>query len=225
MIRAIAIDDEPLPLEILSKYCSLSTEIVLEKAFTKITQANEFLSANHVDLVFLDIQMPHVSGIEFCKSLPPGTMVVFTTAYSRYAVEGFNLKAVDYLLKPYSFERFEAAVKKAGEQIQLFRSEAKDYIFLRIEYSLVKVNLDEIIFIESFGDYLNIHTEGNDEPLKLRMTMLSILEKLPAGRFIRVHRSYIVALKFIDKVRNRIIYIAGKEIPIGSSFDPDLSNL
>ena len=222
MITAIALDDEPLSLEILEKYCEQISFLKLEKTFTQANEARKYLDGFPVDLLFLDIQMPSLSGIDFYKGLSRDTMVIFATAYSQYAVEGFNLNAIDYLLKPYSFERFETAVNKANDYYQFLRQKASkevsqaSHVFIRSEYSLVKIFVCDITYIEGFADYLKIYTD-RDAPVITRMTMKGILEKLPVD-FVRVHRSYIVPLARIKSVRNRTISIGENQIPIGVSY-------
>lgn len=221
MINAIAIDDEPLPLELLQEYCRRSACVKLQKTFTAISEAERHLQDNPVELLFLDIQMPAITGIEFCKKIPAGTMVIFTTAYSEYAVEGFELKAVDYLLKPFSFQRFMEAVEKARSQSDYLNYKSnigKQFIQVRSGYSLVRIDVNEIVFIESFADYLDLHLE-NHKKIRVRMTLKHIAEMLPADRFLRVHRSFIVHLPHIEKVRKKTIFLAGYGIPVSSSYE------
>lgn len=220
MIKAIAIDDEPPALKVLENFCGKTDFIRLEKTFTKPNEATAYLQKNAVDLLFLDINMPSVSGIDFFKAMQDKTMVIFTTAYSEYAVEGFNLNAVDYLLKPYTFERFTQAVTKARD-FQQYMNEtgaALKHLVVKADYSLVKIDIANIQLIEGLDDYLKIHL-ANGKPIVVRMTMKAILEKLPEDNFIRVHRSYIVPLNKIENVRNKNITIAGQEIPIGNSYE------
>lgn len=221
MINAIAIDDEPPALQVIENFCSRTTDIVLQKTFTMPGEALKHLRKFPVDLLFLDIQMPSVSGIEFYKSVKQDTMVIFTTAYSSYAVEGFDLGAVDYLLKPFTFKRFQQAITRANEYYQ-FRHQAKNeslkYLFIRADYSLIKISVADILYIEGLDDYLKIHI-SNQSPVVARMTMKVMMEKLSPTEFIRVHRSYIVPLARIEMVRNKIIYLAGEEIPVGSSYE------
>lgn len=225
MISAIAIDDEPLALEILESFCEQVDFIKLEKTFTQTAEARKHLESYPVDLLFLDINMPAVSGIEFYKGLPQQTMVIFTTAHAQYAVEGFELSAVDYLLKPYSLERFTAAVTKARDYFIYLRqqpSAIEKHIFVRSEYNLVKIALAEVGYVEGFADYLKIILD-NGKTILSRMTMKAIASKLPAKEFVRVHRSFIVPLAKIESVRNKVILLkGGKEIPIGVSYEDDL---
>lgn len=223
MIKAIAIDDEPLPLEILEAYCSNVSFLKLEKTFTQTSEGKKYLQKHPVDLIFLDIHMPAISGIDFYKDIEQDMMVIFTTAHSEYAIEGFNLSAVDYLLKPYSQERFEVAVNKANEYYNFLNqkeSREQKHIFIRAEYSLVKIATADIFFIEGLADYLKIHLQ-NGKTILTRMTMKTMLSKLSPKEFIRVHRSYIIPFKLITGVRNKIITLgsSNQEIPIGASFE------
>ncbi|UCS92571.1 LytTR family DNA-binding domain-containing protein [Echinicola marina] len=218
MIRAIAIDDEPLGLEILETYCKEIDFIQLEKTFTQLKEAQWYLQNYPVDLIFLDIHMPSMSGIEFYKQLDQETMVIFTTAHSQYALEGFNLSALDYLLKPYPFDRFHNAVNKAHDYYRFMykQGDVKEELYLRADYSLVKIALSDILYIEGLADYLKIHLVTG-KPIITRMTMKGIMDELPAS-FLRVHRSYIVPKKRIESIRNKVIYLGGLEIPIGATY-------
>jgi len=151
-------------------------------------------------------------------------MVIFTTAYSEYAVEGFNLNAVDYLLKPFTFERFMQAVNKAKTAAKIADDQKEKYLFIRADYSLIKIVTEDILFIEGLDDYLKIHIQ-NDKPVIARMTLKNILEKLPSADFVRVHRSYVVPFSRIKSVRNKIIYIENEEIPVGNSYEENFLKL
>ena len=227
MISAIAIDDEPPALKVVENFCGMVDFIDLQKTFTKPNEALKYLNRYPVDLLFLDINMPSLSGIEFYKQLKQQAMVIFTTAHIEYAVEGFNLNAVDYLLKPYTPERFMQAVNKAkdffGYQHQADAT-GQHFFFIRADYSLIKINYADILFIEGLDDYLKIHLQ-NHKAVVARMTMKAILEKLPVKDFIRVHRSYIIPFSKIDSVRNKIIYLDGKEFSIGSSYEENFFKL
>lgn len=215
MIRAIALDDEPPALNVLQSFCEKMGTIVLEKTFTGVADALKYLEQFPVDLLFLDINMPAISGIDFYKSIPQKIMVIFTTAYSEHAVESYNLNAVDYLLKPFTFQRFLQAVEKADKYLRL--EQPKDLV-LRVDYGLVKIVLADILFIEAYDNYLKIHVV-NLKPVIVRMTMKALLSSIPADLFIRVHRSYIVSLSHIEQVRNKVISVAGQKIPLGSSYE------
>jgi DNA-binding LytR/AlgR family response regulator len=220
MITAIAIDDEIPALQVVESFCARLDFVRLEKSFNKPTEALKHLRKFPVDLIFLDINMPSLTGIELYKSVTQETMVIFTTAYSEFAVEGFNVSAVDYLLKPFTFERFSVAVDKAYKMRRLQATERneKKYLFLRVDYSLVKVDPKEILLIEGLDDYLKIHIKDK-KTLVVRMTMKSILEKLSPDDFIRVHRSFIVPFARIENVRNKIITIGEHRIPVGMRYE------
>lgn len=221
MIKAVAIDDELPALSVIENFCKRTGFIILEKTFNKPIEGLRYVNKFPVDLLFLDINMPSIKGTELYKSLKQKTMVIFTTAYSEYAVEGFELSAIDYLLKPFTYERFLQAASKANDYYNYTNkqsSSADQFLFIRADYSLVKINMAEILFIEGLDDYLKIHIL-NQKPVIARMTMKAMAEKLPADNFIRVHRSYIISFKHIDNVRNKIISIAGEEIPVGNSYE------
>ena len=225
MIKAIAIDDEVPALQMMEIFCSRIGFLQLDKTFNKPTDGLKYINKFPVDLLFLDINMPSLSGLELYKSIKQETMVIFTTAHSDYAVEGFNLNAVDFLLKPFTFERFSQAVNKAN-QLYKFQnanneSASNNVIYIRADYSLIRIDSNDILMIEGLDDYLKIHLQGQ-KPIVARMTIKSILEKLPAANFIRVHRSYVVAIDKIKSIRGKIISIADEEIPIGSSFEESI---
>ncbi|MBE9462992.1 LytR/AlgR family response regulator transcription factor [Dyadobacter subterraneus] len=221
MIQAIALDDEPPALRIISNFCSRIDFIDLQKTFSRTDDAMTYLENFPVNLIFLDINMPSMSGLDFYQAIPHEAMVIFTTAYAEHAVEGFNLNAVDYLLKPFTFERFQQAANKAKDFYHFknpIENPAAKFLLVRADYSLHKIAFSDILFIEGLDDYLKIHIE-NTKPLVVRMTMKAILQKLPEQEFIRVHRSFIIPFRRIENVRNKIINLAGEEIPIGSSYE------
>lgn len=220
MINCIAIDDEPLALDILETFCSRVSFLKLDKTFTDTSEAARHLKKFPVDLVFLDIQMPDLNGLEFYRLYSKDKMVIFTTAFSEYAVEGFNLNALDYLLKPVEFSRFQQAVNKAQDYYNyLYKSNttAHQYLFVRSEYSLVKINLDDIQYIETLDDYIKIHVRDK-KPVLTKMNLKNVLGKLTEN-FIRVHRSYIVPMDKINSVRGKVIHLENKEIPVGVKFE------
>lgn len=232
MIKAIALDDEPIALQVIENYCSEIDSIELEKTFTKPNEALKYLHKFPIDLIFLDIQMPTMSGIDFYKSLDKNIMVVFTTAFSEYAVTGFELNAIDFLLKPFSLERFTQAVNKARDYYQYVNQSlntVQNHMFLRADYQLVKINYADIIYIEGLNDYIKIHLH-NHKPIVTRMTMKNILDRLPSNQFARVHRSYIVAISLIQSIKNKVLYISTEgsapiEITIGKSFMDELDKI
>ena len=220
MISCVAIDDEPLALVVLQDYISKTPNLDLKRSFTDAFAAMEFLKKQTVSLMFLDIQMPQVTGIQMMKSLPKPPLTIFTTAYSNYALDGFNLDAVDFLLKPFAYDRFLKSVNKAAEYID-YRDksvgiESADFIFVRADYQIVKINLDDIQFIEGMDDYVKIFTGG--KMVVTNIPMKDIYRRLPASRFVRVHRSFIVPLNHIETVRNKRVKIGDKYIPVGDSY-------
>ncbi|MXN91535.1 response regulator [Flavobacterium sp. Sd200] len=218
MIKAIAIDDEPLALKIITHFCSQVNYIDLEKTFTKTDEALKYLEKFPAQLLFLDIQMPGKNGLDFYKMLPPDTMVIFTTAYSEYAVEGFNVNAIDYLLKPFSFERFLTAVEKASKEQRSRQTKPEhSHLLVRADYKLHRLELDDILLIEGLDDYIRIHLRSKS-PITARLSMKGILEKLPSPDFLRVHRSYIIPVKKVKSIYNKTIQIEDFVIPIGETY-------
>ena len=227
MIKAIALDDEPPALRVIENFSARIPEIALQKTFTKPNDAAKYLKGFPVDLIFLDIQMPTISGIDFFRSLEPAPMVIFTTAFSEYAVEGFNVNAIDYLLKPFTMQRFEQAVNKAMEYFRFTHQTADTkvrHLFVRADYALVKLGFDEILMIEGYDDYLKVYLHDK-KTLVLRKTMKNMLKLLPADEFIRVHRSWIVPMKRIESIRNKVIYSGKFEVPIGASYEEEVDKL
>lgn len=226
MISCIAIDDEPPALKVIESFCAQVGYLDLKRTFTSPTEAIHYLNNYPVDLLFLDINMPSISGIDVLKKLNQPTMVIFTTAHGEYAVEGFNLNAIDFLLKPFSFERFNQSVKKAldfSNYNQQNNLTTEQYIYIRADYSLNKIKIDDIELIEGLDDYLKIHIK-NGKNIVARITMKGILEKLPTSKYMRVHRSFIVPLDKITSVRKKIIYLNQIEVPIGHSYEDDFMN-
>lgn len=219
-IKCVAIDDEPLALHLIREYAKRFPVLTLVQTFDDAIEGAAFLRNAGVDLLFIDINMPDVSGIELVRCLEQKPAVIFTTAYKKFAIDGFELNALDYLLKPISFERFEKAVSKAVEYIQFKEAQkraSEQMLFVRSEYQLVKINLHEIEYIESFEDYIKIYQTGL-KPVMTLMTLKNILEKLPPDQFQRVHRSYVVALSKIHSIVNRKIRLSSAEIPVSDSY-------
>ncbi len=225
MIRTIAIDDEPLALQLVKGYVQKTPFLELLASLDNPLDAMEFLSSNPVDLILLDIQMPDLTGIEFTRILENRPKIIFTTAYEKYALEGFKLEAVDYLLKPFSYEEFLKAAKKAEKLIRLERAERREvieasneFLFLKSEYKIRRINFNEIKYIEGLKDYVKVFLQNEDRPI-LSLSSLKALEaKLPEAKFMRVHRSFIVNLEKIDTIeRSRIVF--GKiYIPISDQY-------
>jgi two-component system LytT family response regulator len=221
---AIAIDDEPIALDIVAAHASKVPFIELKERFTNAFEAITYLQQNKVDLIFLDIKMPDISGIEFLKALTKPPMVIFTTAYSEHAVQSFELDAVDYLLKPFSLSRFLKACNKAKELFDL-RNQAPErkaeFIFIKDGYEQVKVMLADILYIEASGNYTQLNLIGG-KLLSSRITINDLAELLPVKEFIRSHRAFIISKDKITKYDRSQIWIGDKVIPIGNSY---LNNL
>ncbi|GAB4429110.1 MAG: LytTR family DNA-binding domain-containing protein [Bacteroidia bacterium] len=225
-LRAIAIDDEPLALEVIRRFAGKTPQLDLIGVFQNPVEALDFLQHEDVDLLFLDIHMPDLTGMQFIQSMSEQPLVIFTTAYSQYAVDSYELNAVDYLLKPIPFDRFLKAVNKAA---QVFRSRlpqddqpgGKDYLFVKSDTRYFKVNFPDILYIEGMRDYIAVHTVQKQRILTL-MSMTAMLSRLPGEHFMRVHKSYIVGLDHITLIQNSRIYIGEREIPVSNSYKDEL---
>lgn len=219
MIKAIAIDDEPLALNVIEAFCSDSDKISLEKTFTQPHTGLNYLLNFPVDLLFLDIRMPELNGINLAKKINKEVMVIFTTAYADYAVQSYELNAIDYLLKPISRKRFEQSVQKALDfylyQHHILQSETP-FIYIRADYTLIKINLIDILYIEGLADYIKIYTQ-HQKTIVSRITMKEMMKKLNAD-FIRVHRSFIIPIQRIQKLSKTKIILAEREIPVGNTY-------
>lgn len=227
-IKCAVIDDEPLALGLIAGYIKKTPNLELCGTYSSAVQAMKMLPENPVDLLFLDIQMPELNGLEFSKMVPEKTRIVFTTAFGQYAIDGYRVNALDYLLKPISYADFIEAVNRATEWFNLKlksendkssdKSYNPDYIYVKSDYKLIQIELDKILYIEGLKDYVKIYTEDNPRPILSLISMKSLEEKLPEERFLRVHRSFIVQkqkIKIIDK--GRIVF--GKEyIPISETY-------
>lgn len=219
--KCVAVDDELPALELIKNYVSRLPELQLLQTFSDAVGAGEFLRSNPVDILFVDINMPDINGIDLVSSLSQKPLVIFTTAYKKFAYEGFELEAVDYLLKPISPERFKKSVTKAVELLQL-RTQPKaitaESVFVRSEYKMVKIELADIDYIEGLEDYIKIHITGS-RPVLTLMTMKAFIEKLPADRFLRIHRSYIVSLNRIGVAGNKKVTLKnGTVLPVSDSY-------
>ena len=225
---AIAIDDEPIALDIIRSHASKVTFITLEASFTNAFEALSYIQKNQVDLIFLDIKMPDISGIDFLNILKNPPLVIFTTAYAEHAVKGFELNALDYLLKPFSLARFVQACHKAEELYSLRNNShaaaLPQEIFIKDGYEQVKVSVDEIIYIEAAGNYTQIHLQNNSS-LSTRMPIGDMLALLPSQKFIRTHRAFIVSKRAVTKFDRNQVWITGKIIPIGPTYSQCLQEL
>jgi DNA-binding LytR/AlgR family response regulator len=229
MLNTIIIDDEPIAIEVIKSLAVEVPFITIIESFTRPLQALEFLRQNKVDLIFLDIKMPGLSGIEFLTTLSDPPMIIFTTAYTEHAVQSFELDAVDYLLKPFSFTRFLKASNKAAAFHQMRVSSLKSSadslpsIFLKSGYEQIKVELSALVYVESIGNYL--HFIFDAKQVITRMTMTEAEGMLPKRFFLRIHRSFIVSVSKISKVDKRSVWLNGKELPIGQTYLPEIEKL
>lgn len=223
-MKAIAIDDEPIALDIIRSHSAKVPFLELKATFTDAFQALEYLQRESVDLIFLDIKMPDISGIDFFNSLRKKPLVIFTTAYSEHAVTSFELDAVDYLLKPFSLSRFIKGCNKAFELFN-FRNDSQkaDHIYVKTGYEQVKILFDDILYLEAAGNYVNfVLKEGT---VLSRSTFNEAANQLPSDKFIRVHRSFVVAANKVDKVEKHQLTIGKVRIPVGEAYGNNLSGI
>lgn len=222
ILNCMIIDDEPLAADLLSSYAQTTPFLNLIGSFNSAVSAIRQIRENRIDLLFLDIQMPELSGIEFAKIIQPQTKIIFTSAFSQYAVDGYKVNALDYLLKPISYEDF---VKAADKALEYFQKEKKArqartdrFIFVKSEYKLVRVRLDDILFIEGLKDYVKIYLEGDKKPIMSLMNMKKIEEFLPSPKFMRTHRSYIVNMDKIEMVDRFRLAFGEQLLPISDTY-------
>lgn len=222
-IRCLIVDDEPLALDLLEGYVTKTPLLTLAGRCSSAFQAMEMLDTSEVDLMFLDIQMPGLTGLELSRSLQHGPKIIFTTAFEQYALEGFKLDALDYLLKPVSYTEFLNAVNKAKRWFEHFEKASdpdaqRTSVFVKADYKLVQIEFNTILYIEGLKDYVKFYLEGDQKPILSLMSMKSLEENLPSAKFMRVHRSFIVNLDKIKTIeRNRIVF--GKEyIPVSDNY-------
>lgn len=221
MIRCVVVDDEPLAISLLHQYIRQYNGLEMLDGFTDAIESIQYVNSNQVDILFLDILMPDITGIEVLRRLNKKPAVIFTSAHRDFALDGYEMGVVDYLLKPFSFERFKKGVEKAADFIRA-KEENNDNllpgVFVKSEYKLVKIHFYDIIYIESMDDYIRIHLEGS-KPVITLMSLKSFMEKLPSPDFLRVHRRYIIAIKKISFVeRKRLLLKDQIEIPVGNTY-------
>ena len=225
---AIAIDDEPIALDVVRSHASKVPFIELIETFTNAFDAVIFLQKNKTDLIFLDIKMPDINGIDFLNSLSTPPMVIFTTAYSEHAVKSFELDAIDYLLKPFSLPRFLKACNKAQELYSLRNGSGEiqqaTHIFIKDGYEQIKISIDDILYIEASGNYTQIHL-NNNQLLSTRVTLNEMLQLLPAKKFIRIHRAFIIAKEKVSRFDRSQVWIGHLSIPIGATYMQSLQEL
>lgn len=227
-ISCIVVDDEPLAVRLMESYVAKTPFLSLKGCFTSGTAAYSFLHSNPVDLLFCDIQMPNLNGMELSKMLPEKTRIIFTTAFSEYAVEGFRVRALDYLLKPISYDDFLSAALKAKEYFEVTepaevtgRKKIKR-IFVKTEYRLQQIDLDKITYIEGLKDYVKIHLNDGTAPVLSLMRLKTLEEMLPKEDFVRVHKSFIIRMERIEAIERNHIIIGSDRIPIGETYQASL---
>ena len=224
MIRCIAVDDEPLALRQIEKYASQVSYLDLVAVCNSAAEAMKALAANDIDAVFIDINMPDLSGMEFIKQLAAPPLVVFTTAYDSYAIEGFKVGAVDYLLKPFSLDEFKQSCEKLLNRLKLISkaetvNDADDEFYIKADYKIVRIEVENIHYVEAMSEYLKIYFLNSQRPVTVLMSMKKMEERLPSNRFMRVHRSYIINLRCIKEVnKNHVDIGASNPLPIGDLY-------
>ena len=226
MLRCIAIDDEPLALELLEDNISKVPFLKLEAGCYSPLEALKILQSQTIDLIFVDIQMPGLNGLQFIESVTQPCMFILITAYEKYALDGFNLNVVDYLVKPVPLDRVIKACNKAWELYQLKNNQPvqqdkparPNYFFINVDYSLVKVVFTDMMWVEGLKDYIKIYLKSTSKPIVARMSMKAMEEQIPDSLFIRVHKSYIVSKEYITAVRKNSVFIGTMELPVGDMY-------
>jgi len=230
MLNCLAIDDERFSLDLLADNISKVSWLNLVAKCRNAVEAIAVMEEQKIDLIFLDIQMPGLTGLQFAQTMTNRPLIIFITAYEKYALEGFNLDVVDYLLKPVSLERFIKACNKAKELHQLRNQNLSnavavtipDHVFVPVEYSQVKINLGDIRYIEGLKDYIRIHLASTAKPVITRMSLKSIEEKLPVQKFVRIHKSYIVAVAYITTIRKSSVNLQALELPVSEMYKQNI---
>lgn len=224
MIRTIAIDDEPLALQLVTGYIKKTPFLELVEAFDNPLSAMEYIGKNDVDLIFLDIQMPDLPGTEFAKNLNGETRFIFTTAFEKYALDGFRLDAVDYLLKPFGYDEFLASAEKARKLFDLEKkantsiSANNNFLFLKADYKIRRINYDDILYIEGLKDYIKIYLKGETKPVISHCSLKLLESKLPESNFMRIHRSFIVNLNCVSLVDRFRIVFGNEYLPVSDQY-------
>lgn len=227
-INCIIVDDEPIARDVLKKHISKISKLKITSLCKNAIDAFKIINEQNIDLIFLDINMPEISGLSFAKSINKNIKIIFTTAYREYAIDGFDLRAVDYLLKPISFDRLLQAIDKYLDEnvivskptVQEQETIKNNYIFVRSDRKMVKINFEEILYIESIGDYIKIFL--TDKNVITRENISGVEAKLPKNNFIRTHRSYIASVNKIESFTNEYLEIKNKMIPISRSYRADI---
>ncbi|CAZ98418.1 MULTISPECIES: LytR/AlgR family response regulator transcription factor [Zobellia] len=226
-LKCMIVDDEPMALNLVESYVEKTPYLILKKKCNSAIEAIEYIRTETVDLLFLDIQMPDLTGLEFSKMLPKHTRVIFTTAFDQYALEGFKVEALDYLLKPFDYAEFLTASNKALEWFTLLRgqhktsiSDEKEFLFVKSEYKQLRIKLSDVLYFEGLKDYIKIWLKDNPKPVLTLMSLKNLEEELPEAQFMRVHRSFIVSLKNIEVVERSQIVINDQRITVSEQYKP-----
>ncbi|AUC24102.1 DNA-binding response regulator [Polaribacter sejongensis] len=226
-ITCVIVDDEPMALNLVESYVEKTPFLVLKKKCSSAIEAMEFIKNEPVDLLFLDIQMPDLTGIEFSKMLPKETRVIFTTAFDQYALEGFKVEALDYLLKPFDYAEFLASANKANTWFELVKgkkqpivSDEKEFLFVKSEYKQLRIKLADVLYFEGLKDYIKIWMKDNPKAILTLMSLKSLEAELPEAQFMRVHRSFIVSLKNIEVIERSQIVINKQRITVSENYKP-----
>jgi DNA-binding LytR/AlgR family response regulator len=224
-MRCIIVDDEPLALELLEDNIKLVDRLQLVASCRSAAQAIQIMQDQQVDLVFCDIKMPSINGLQFVKGLQQKPMIIFITAYEEFAIDGFELDVIDYLLKPVPLERFLKACNKALNLFDLQKQRSfepinhhKNHFFVYADYNLIKLSYNDITYIEGLKDYVKLHRNGQLKPILSRVTIKALMDQLPADQFFRTHKSYIVNLAYVQSIRNGRIKLEDAEIPYGENY-------
>ena len=232
MMNCIAVDDEPLALKLLADNISKVAYLKLVASCTDAFEAVKALEENSVDLIFIDIQMPGLTGLQFISTLQNKPLVIFITAYKQYALESYDLAVVDYLVKPIALDRFIKACNKAKELYELKSLKqqpivinTKEFFFVNVDYSQVKIMFSDIIWVEGVRDYIKIYLRGDNKPLLIRFTLKAMEQELPSSKFLRIHKSYLIAVDSITSIRKNSVFINDMELPVGETFREDVERL
>jgi DNA-binding LytR/AlgR family response regulator len=229
-ITCLIVDDEPMALNLVENYVLKTPFLHLVKKCNSGLEALLYLNEEKVDLIFLDIQMPDVTGLQLAKVIPKSTRIIFTTAFDQYAIEGFKVEALDYLLKPFDYSEFFTAATKAREWFELVKSQEKttsaniDFLFVKSEYKQIKINLKDVLYFEGLKDYIKIWLKNNPKPILTLMSLKTLEEELPTDKFMRVHRSFIVSLDSIEAIERSQILINNQRITVSDQYKPKFSD-
>lgn len=224
-LKCLIVDDEPMAADLVERYVLKTPFLQLEKKCDNAIEAMDYIEKNDVDLIFLDIQMPDLTGLEFAKMIPKSTRIIFTTAFNQYAIDGFKADALDYLLKPFNYSEFLTAANKAKEWFVLWNQKKENikensFFYVKSEYKQLKIEFDDILYIEGLKDYVKIWLKNNPKPILTLMSLKNLEEVLPSDRFMRVHRSFIVSLPNVEVIERGQIIINKQRITVSEQYKP-----